>query len=148
METIFGLQQGYLAALPYLMWVWGLGVVCALLVVAGGICRLLKWRHRAPLAARHHRECVTPLAVMALGLALLGLPGWRGLDVLLGEVDLALLGCFWQAEDRGLPPDAGTVSSHGPSSPGISPPPPGGKSLAALPVHIVGTDEGQGQCNR
>ncbi len=95
-ETFYGLRW-YLTFMQHigtvLMWAGWL----ALLVLAP--LYLLRRRRRVGAPDRrllHMREYLAPLALMVLGTALLCLPGWRWLDGLLNEADIAVMGCVFQ----------------------------------------------------
>lgn len=106
METFYGLRW-YLVIMHNveLLW-WGV-------LAGGGACLWGLYRRRRRLLVRRScravnapgglRDYVAPLGCLVLGGTLILMPGWRALDGVLNEADIALLGCFFQERQALLP---------------------------------------------
>lgn len=111
METFYGLRW-YLTFMHHVGTVLLWAAWLAFLVLVP-LC-LLRRRAVAPdRLVRGMREYLAPLALVVLGASLLCLPGWRWLDGLLNEADIAVMGGVFQVRHDVREP--GLMAEPGPA---------------------------------
>lgn len=139
MKGFYGLQW-YLALTHARHGQW---VVIALATLVGLAVAWRWWRLRQRKEERLRVLCDMgpPVGCLALGLALLCLPGWRGLDGFLNETEQALLSGFFHVRDNAtggsMPVGYGRVAGSGRRPMAHTPPTPGAEPALPVPPSLV-----------